>query len=196
MRPLSLLAVSASLLVALPAWAGPGQANRVWSQEPSSFLGIDLQGDFLKQVAECPTDDTRPTEPCRVATSDPDRFEIRGLPYLPISPGYSLVATLAGGQVSELVFSGNANSLYLVTDMLTERFGEPAEQNNRWIKMSSGASYLTEVMSWKGEKVAINFQRQEQDLGKYAVTVSNLPTQMATTEETPVEAVQPDVSKL
>lgn len=197
MRPLLLLAASASLFATLPAWADSRQAERVWTQEPSSFLGVDLQGDFLQQVAECPTDETRPTEPCRVATADPSRFEIHGLPYLPISPGYNLVATLADGQVRELVFSGNANSLHLVTDMLTERFGEPAERNSQWVKMKSGASYLTEVMNWKGDKVAINFQRQENDLGKYAVTFSTLPTELATSTEAPAaDVVEADVSKI
>ncbi len=180
----------------LPLWAGAQQNTPAWDLEPTSFLGINLQGDFLKQVAPCPVDIARPDKPCRVATADPNRFEVRGLPYLPISPGYELVATLADEQVQELVFSGNANSLNLVTDLLTEQFGQPTKLDSHWIKMASGASYLAEVLSWQGEKVSINFQRQEKDLGKYAVTFSNLPAQVMSSDETPAEALKSEVSKL
>ncbi|MCT8165545.1 MULTISPECIES: hypothetical protein [unclassified Pseudomonas] len=172
MKPLSLFVISAQLLVAGAAWADENRGT--WSQEPTTFLGVDLQGDFVQQVAECPTDGSKPEGLCRVATANPDSYEVRGLPYLPISPGYKLVANLKDGQVNELVFSGNANSLYLVTDMLTQRFGEPSDQHMQWIKMKSGASYQTEVMSWRGENVAVNFQRMESDLGKYAVTLTNV----------------------
>ncbi|MDR0208504.1 MAG: hypothetical protein LBJ33_04990 [Pseudomonas putida] len=196
MKPLPLLTVSAGLLAMLPLWAGAQQNTPAWDLEPTSFLGINLQGDFLTQVAPCPADIARPDKPCRVATADPNRFEVRGLPYLPISPGYELVATLAEGQVQELVFSGNANSLNLVTDLLTEQFGQPTKQDSHWIKMASGASYLAEVLSWQGEKVSINFQRQEKDLGKYAVTFSNLPAQVMSSDEPPAEALKSDVSKL
>ncbi|BFO03700.1 MULTISPECIES: hypothetical protein [Pseudomonas] len=196
MKPLPLLTVSAGLLAMLPLWTNAQQNSPAWELEPTSFLGIDLQGDFLNQVAPCPADVARPDKPCRVATADPNRFEVRGLPYLPISPGYELVATLAGGRVQELVFSGNANSLNLVTDLLTEQFGQPTKQDSHWIKMTSGASYLAEVLSWQGEKVSINFQRQEKDLGKYAVTFSTLPTKVVSTDETPADAPTTDVSKL
>ncbi len=179
-----------------PLWADAQQSVPAWDLEPTSFLGINLQGDFLRQVAPCPADIARPNKPCRVATANPNRFEVRGLPYLPISPGYELVATLADGQVQQMVFSGNANSLNLVTDLLTEQFGQPTQLDSHWIKMASGASYLAEVLSWQGEKVSINFQRQEKDLGKYAVTFSNLPTQVMSSDESPAEALKSDASKL
>ncbi|QCI13292.1 hypothetical protein E6B08_18815 [Pseudomonas putida] len=178
MKPLSLLVISAQLLIVSAAWADENRST--WSQEPTAFLGVDLQGDFVQQVPECAADGSKPEGLCRVATANPDSFEVRGLPYLPISPGYTLVANLKDGQLNQLVFSGNANSLYLVTDMLTQRFGEPGDQHMQWIKMKSGASYQTEVMAWQGEKVAVNFQRMETDLGKYAVTLTNVMPAAAT----------------
>lgn len=191
MRPLLYLAASLNLCVVLPACAASAAAA-TWTQEPTAFLGIDLQGNFLEQVEQCPSGSVRPTTLCRVASAQPNQFEVRGLPYLPISPGYSLIANLTDGKVSELVFSGNANSLYLVTEMLTDRFGEPGTQQSHWIKMSSGASYLAEVMSWKGENVAINFQRQESDLSRYAVTISPLSNApAASTADASTDVVEP-----
>jgi hypothetical protein len=174
MKPFIILAVCASLLSAAPAWAQTEQNARSssWLKEPRDFLGIDLHSDFTAQVPPCPDESNRSKTLCRFATSSPDRFEIRGLPYLPISPGYELVAIASHGKLTELVLSGSANSLHLVTDMLTDKFGEPGVVTSRWIKMSSGASFQAEVLKWEGEKVVMKFQREESDLSRYAVTVS------------------------
>jgi len=143
-----------------------------WLKEPTEFLGIDLHSDFNKQIPLCADNSSRPKTLCRLATSSPDRFEIRGLPYLPISPGYGMVAVAPHGKLTELVLSGSANSLHLVGDMLTDKFGEPGVVTSRWIKMSSGASFQSEVLKWEGEKVVMKFQRDEGNLSRYAVTVS------------------------
>lgn len=175
MRSVLVLAAFASLFNAA-AWAqsGTSEPAPAWPKEPSAFLGIDIEGNFMEQVPTCPALPASPASLCRVATATADRFEVRGLPYLPISPGYELVVAAPNGKIKELVFSGNANSLYLVSEMLTEDFGEPGERTNRWVKLSSGASYQTEVYKWQGQKVGMRFQRQENDLGRYAVTVSTL----------------------
>ncbi|QQZ34547.1 hypothetical protein [Pseudomonas sp. SK2] len=175
MRSVLVLAAFASLFNTA-AWAqsGTSEPAPAWPKEPSAFLGIDIEGNFMEQVPTCPALPASPASLCRVATATADRFEVRGLPYLPISPGYELVVVAPNGKIKELVFSGNANSLYLVSEMLTEDFGEPGERTNRWVKLSSGASYQTEVYKWQGQKVGMRFQRQENDLGRYAVTVSTL----------------------
>lgn len=201
MSPVPYLVACASLLAAASACAASGAIapSPVWTQEPSNFLGIDLQGDFLQQVEECPAGIANPQTLCRVPTVDPASYEVRGLPYLPISPGYSLVANLENGKVSKLIFSGNANSLHLVSEMLTDRFGEPANQQSRWIKMSSGASFLTEVLQWKGERVNMDFQRQQDDLSRYAVTVAPVPMVTSETPEaadTEVGGAERETSKL
>ncbi|MDH4553058.1 hypothetical protein [Pseudomonas sp. BN607] len=161
----------AALFASTPVWAQSTQlAHQVIT--PSAFLGVDLQGDFLTQVPECATGDIRPTEPCRVATEKAGRFEVRGLPYLPISPGYKLFATVEGGAVSQLVLTGNANNLYLVKEMLTDKLGQPAASGTHWVKLKSGASYEAEVYKWNADGVAIDFGRNLSDLGRYSVTFS------------------------
>jgi len=174
MKPFIILAVCASLLSAAPAWAQPelNERSSSWLKEPNDFLGIDLHGDFTAQMPSCPDESSSQKKLCRLATSSPDRFEIRGLPYLPISPGYGMVAVAPHGKLTELVLSGNANSLHLVGEMLTDKYGEPGVVTSRWIKMSSGASFQSEVVKWEGEKVVMKFQRDEGDLSRYTVTVS------------------------
>lgn len=161
----------AALFASAPVWAQSTQlADRVMT--PSAFLGVDLQGDFMTEVPECAAGDLRPSEPCRVATEKAGRFEVRGLPYLPISPGYKLFATVDGGAVSQLVLTGNANNLYLVKEMLTDKLGQPANSGTHWVKLKSGASYEAEVYKWNSEGVAVDFGRDLSDLGRYSVTFS------------------------
>lgn len=147
------------------------QANS-WLKEPTEFLGIDLHSNFNKQLPACADSSIRPKSLCRTATSSHGRFEIRGLPYLPISPGYRLFADAPDGNLKELVLSGSANSLHLVSDMLTDRFGDPKTVTSRWVKMASGASFQSEVLKWDGERVVISFQRDESDLSSYEVKLS------------------------
>ncbi len=161
----------AALFASAPVWAQSTQlADRVMT--PSAFLGVDLQGDFMTEVPECVAGDLRPSEPCRVATEKAGRFEVRGLPYLPISPGYKLFATVDGGAVSQFVLTGNANNLYLVKEMLTDKLGQPATSGTHWVKLKSGASYEAEVYKWNTQGIAVDFGRDLSDLGRYSVTFS------------------------
>ncbi|MBF8708223.1 hypothetical protein IR016_15635 [Pseudomonas putida] len=176
----------AALFASAPVWAQSTQlADRVMT--PSAFLGVDLQGDFMTEVPECVAGDLRPSEPCRVATEKAGRFEVRGLPYLPISPGYKVFATVDDGAVSQLVLTGNANNLYLVKEMLTDKLGQPATSGTHWVKLKSGASYEAEVYKWNSEGVAVDFGRDLSDLGRYSVTFSTsmVGTDMGQLEELP-----------
>lgn len=160
----------AALFASAPVWAQSMQlADRVVA--PSAFLGVDLQGDFMTEVPECAAGDV-PSEPCRVATEKAGRFEVRGLPYLPISPGYKLFATVTEGAVSQLVLTGNANNLYLVKEMLTDKLGKPTTSDTKWVKLNSGSTYKTEIFNWSAQGVAVDFGRDLSDLSRYSVTFS------------------------
>ncbi|HDS1758571.1 hypothetical protein [Pseudomonas sp. M5] len=164
--------VLAAAFAAAPVWAQSTQvADRVIA--PSAFLGVDLQGNFMAEVPECSAEDERPDEPCRVATNKAGEFEVRGLPYLPISPGYKLFATVNDGTVIQLVLTGNASNLYLVKEMLTDKLGNPATSATQWVKLQSGASYEADAYKWNTEAGAVNFARDPGDLGRYSVTFSS-----------------------
>ena len=179
----------AALFASTPVWAqSTPLAHRVVT--PSAFLGVDLQGDFLTEVPECAEAEQQPSEPCRVATKEPGRFEVRGLPYLPISPGYKLFAMVNDGVVSQFVLTGNTNNLYLVKEMLTDKLGKPATSGTHWVKSTSGASYETETLRWDSQGVAIDFGRDLNDLGRYLVTFSTSAdgTEISTKEAIPTLA--------
>ena len=140
-------------------------------EKSSDFLGISFEKEFLKEVPIC-ADEQKLDHLCRVSTSDPQKFEIRGLPYLPISPGYSLIATVDDGKISQLTLSGKAVSLELVEIMLTNHFGEPSTLQDVWEKTEAGPSFNNRMMTWSGNNIEVDFHRLKEDLGLYSVTVS------------------------
>ncbi|MGS7251601.1 hypothetical protein HG549_06965 [Pseudomonas sp. SK] len=162
----------AALFASAPVWA---QSTQLADQiAPSAFLGVDLRGNFLADVPACVLGNGTPSEPCRIETDEPGRFEVLGLPYLPISPGYKLFATVASGSVSQLMLTGNASKLYLVKEMLTEELGKPATSSTRWVKLKSGASYETETFEWNTQEFSVNFKQDLDDFSRYFVTFSPL----------------------
>ena len=156
-------------LAALTSTSGACAAG-AWESEPSEFLGVSLHGDFKAQIPECPDSRSRQAALCWTATQDQDRYEIHGLPYLPINSGYQLFAALKDGTVSQLMLTGNASSLDLVDDFLGDTLGQPSSSLTRRIKLSSGATYEMKTVSWEGKRIAVHFQRNESDLSRYTVT--------------------------
>lgn len=172
MPSISSAVVFAALLASAPVWAQSSLlAERVIT--PSTFLGVELQGDFMTEVPECAPEDENPAEACRVATKKAGQFEVRGLPYLPISPGYKLFATVNDGSVIRLVLTGKASNLYLVKEMLTEKLGKPVSSRPQWVRLKSGASYEAETFKWNTQGVAVDFGRNDNDLGQYSVIFSS-----------------------
>ncbi len=170
MRILPLSLALATLVSATGTFAQPTHQSQSWEDEPSEFLGVPFQGDFKTQVPECADSNPRQLTLCRTGTTDPDRYEIHGLPYLPISSGYQLFAALKDGAISQLMLTGNSSSLELVDDFLTDTLGQPGSSLSRRIQLSSGASYEMKTISWEGKRVAVHFQRNENDLSRYTVT--------------------------
>ncbi|WP_155738229.1 hypothetical protein [Pseudomonas putida] len=169
MRTLSLSLTLATLITTPVAFAQGARQHQIWEKEPSEFLGVPLHGNFKAQVPECPESAARQDTPCRINTSEPDRYEVHGLPYIPISSGYQLFASTKDGKISQLMLTGRASSLALVDDFLTDTLGQPGSSLSRRIQLSSGATYEIKTITWEGKQVAVRFQRNESDLSRYAV---------------------------
>lgn len=171
------------------------QPNLVWAQEPTSFMGVDLHGDFLKEVEECPANTSEPEKPCRVATEIPGRFLVLGTDSRRVLLGYQLIAQLSNGRIETLVFTGPSNSSALVAEMLRTDFGPPSHSKTNLIKTKSGATFDNEVLHWKGEKLSIASQRNDQDLGTYSVMITNTPMSISDVQDAD-QSSAPDVSKI
>lgn len=171
------------------------QPIATWAQEPTSFMGVDLQGDFLKQVAECPANVTTSTTLCRSATQTPGRYVILGTNSRRVLLGYKLVAQVANGRIETLEFTGPSNSSSLVAEMLRADYGPPSQSKSNLIKTKSGASFDNEVLHWKGKSLSIKSQRNDADLGTYNVMLTTTPMSISNAQGAD-QAAEPDVSQL
>ncbi|TDF81479.1 hypothetical protein [Pseudomonas sp. H9] len=170
--------------------AGTQQPSTTWAQEPTSFMGVDLQGDFLNEVAECPANATTSTTLCRAATETPGRFVILGTDSRRVLLGYKLVAQVVNGKIETLVFTGPSNSSGLVAEMLRADYGPPSQSKSNLIKTKSGASFDNEVLHWTGKSLSIKSQRNDADLGTYNVMLTTTPMSVSNAQG----ADQPDES--
>ncbi|HWD33208.1 MAG TPA: hypothetical protein VG536_16615 [Pseudomonas sp.] len=172
--------VMAGILLPSPALAtDTSQPIITWAQEPTSFMGVDLHGDFLKEVEECLPDATQSEKLCRVATGTADQFLIRGTNSRRVLLGYQLVVQLSNGRIDKLVFSGPSSSSALVAEMLRTDYGPPSHSKTNLVRTKSGATFDNEVLLWRGEKLSIESQRNNEDLGTYNVMLTNEPVTMS-----------------
>ena len=155
MRIIPLSLALATLVAAPGAFAQSSPQAQSWDNEPSGFLGVPFQGDFKAQVAECPDNSPRQSTLCRTSTSDPERYEIHGLPYIPINSGYQLFAALKNGAISQLMLTGNASSLELDFPPFTRedlyRPDDPGAKEflafiNAWVELSAMLNELSRSM--------------------------------------------------
>lgn len=156
-----------------------------WQNEPSEFLGVPFFGDFKSQLPECMDTTARQPNLCWNQTPEPERYEIRGLPYIPISSGYQLFADLKDGSIGQLTLTGNASSLELVSDFLADTLGKSGSSLSRRVQLSTGASYEMKTITWQGKRIAVHFQRNESDLSRYTVVFTPTASDLKTLETSP-----------
>ncbi|TYO83313.1 hypothetical protein DQ397_001115 [Pseudomonas sp. CK-NBRI-02] len=147
-------------------------SNDSQPEKSSDFLGISFDKDFLKEIPVC-NDDNNPPELCRVSTSDPKKFEIRGLPYLPVSPGYkATVTTDNNNKPINLILSGKTQNFKNVRLMADIYFGDPTEVIENWSWKSESGSFNNEAYRWKTASTVIDLHRSEEDLSTYLINIS------------------------
>lgn len=183
------LAVIAGLLAALAI--APTTASAADAKETMGFLGIPLNSDIASTIPECEASSKHPANLCRASTNNPNVYEVRGLPYLPISPGYKAFVTTVEGLASQILLTGNTNSFYLVKDMLVSNFGYEFTRTNKIVVLNTGANYEIEDLQWSTDDVMIDFNRDPVDLSKYTIKLSPISTQSVSSNEVTIET-EPD----
>lgn len=173
----ALAIVTVGILSTTSLWAAESAGT------PASFMGVSLQGDFLKDVDECPASSEKLRKACRIPTENPDQFIVRGLKSSQFFADYQLVAHLTEGKVDRFVFSGPTSTSYLVTDMLRSEYGASSEQEIKSIKMKSGVTFESEELRWNSEKLSIVSKRNDDDLSTYSVILTASPTALSTPQD-------------
>lgn len=165
------------LLVISAAFAGiETETPKTWAFEPSTFIGIDLESDFLTELPECNADpaSSEPQKLCRVSTPTENSYRVEGAPYLGFGGRYDIEVKLLGPKVSSIRISGDSEDMGRVTQYLTKNYDEPTTIEAAQFTTASGAWFTTEVLRWDGSKLSVELKRKEDDFGVYQVTVTNL----------------------
>lgn len=185
MKRSSTLAAIAGLLATLAI--APTIASAAGSNETKDFLGIPLNSDIASKIPECEASDKRPANLCRASTDNPNVYEVRGLPYLPISPGYKAFVTTTDGVASQIILTGNTNSFYLVKDMLAGNFGYEFNRTTKIIRLTTGANYEIEDLTWSTNDLMVDFNRDTVDLSKYTIKLSPINAQSISSNQVSTE---------
>lgn len=147
-------------------------SNEPQPEKSSDFLGISFDKDFLKEIPIC-IDDKSSSDLCRAPTSEPQKFELRGLPYLPISPGYKAIVTLDNSNNPiKLLLSGKTQNFKNIHLMAERYFGEPTEIVDNWSWTSETGSFNNATYHWKTESTVIDLHRSEDDHSTYLINIS------------------------
>lgn len=159
-----------------------------WVQEPSSFMGIELNQALSTSVfTECPVeppilsesnnkelqallDRIQEVDMEQVAkleklcyllgfSNDPT-YDVYGLKVLPLND-HAWVNTLTGtldGAVGLITISFESREFSSVMQMLTVRYGSPHKKNTEKLKTNGGAEFNNTVLSWSGKNVLITLE--------------------------------------
>lgn len=181
------LAAIAGLLAALAIT--PTIASAADHKETRGFLGIPLNSDIASTVPECEASNKRPVALCRVSTDNPNVFEVRGLPYLPITPGYKAFVTTVDGVANQILLTGTTSSFYLVRDMLSGNFGYEFNKTVKVVRLDTGANYEIEDLQWSTDDMTVDLNRDPVDLSKYTIKISPISAQSISSNEVATEAL-------
>lgn len=168
---------AASVLVVSAAIAGnETDTPKSWTFEPNTFVGINLGGDFLTELAQCSAEATtaKPQKPCRVSTAVENSYRIQGVPYLGFGGKYDVEVSLLGTKIATIRISGDSEDISRVTQYLIKNYDEPTTVESAQSTTASGAWFTTEVLRWDGNSTSVELRRKEDDFGIYQVTLTNL----------------------
>lgn len=169
------LVMSMILASAFAAHAGAADKKapaKVWAKEPTSFLGVDLQGDVKKSVPEC-TDPYGYKDKTLCYVELASSYKFNGLPSLGLSYAYELWATTTDGSLQGIDLSANSKDYAKLKDLLVTKYGPPTTNAAGKVKTKAGAEFDNETLLWSGRKVTILLQKYSRDINTSSAFVSN-----------------------
>lgn len=147
----------------------------VWSQEPTSFMGINLNGDIVYDIPECPRMALGqfPQDLCRGKSYTANYYSIEGLPKIGLTYSPRLGAMLLDRKIQSLYLTGNTRDFDKVKELFITKYGQPTASAVQQVKTKAGASFANDVLAWKGAHVTITLSRYADDINSFGAAISN-----------------------
>lgn len=159
-RFIGLTAVCAAILCN-PAFAQKSKkAQKAWSQEPTTVLGIKLGVPLVDlALAECDSYSSTPPQdaPCTVK----DKYNIQkgryenliGMPKIGVD--YSTTLNLHNGLVKSLTLKLDHKDYIKLRSILEERYGAPTQVERGTVTTGAGAVLNSDILTWVGKKITL-----------------------------------------
>lgn len=142
----------------------------LWSQEPTSFLGIKLDQNLTDQLEPCPSDYSIPDKVCYQRPFQ-GYYPLFALP--PIGLRYSGGVMTYESQIRGISLRTWADDYETVRAMLIERYGKPILISTETVKTKIGASFQNEKLVWEGERVVLRLNRYSDTIDKSSISLTN-----------------------
>lgn len=145
----------------------------VWTQEPTSFIGIKLDENLIYQLKQCPDDYdfNAPEEMCYERPYVKNYYSLRYTP--PLGIGYGAAVMMHESQIREIRLTTKEDNYETVKSMLLQKYGKPLKQSSETVKTKVGAAFQNEKTYWDGKRVTIILERYYDTIDKSSVSVIN-----------------------
>ncbi|MFD2641825.1 hypothetical protein [Pseudomonas japonica] len=169
---------------------------KVWTQEPSSFLGLTFESSSIMALPQCAPGviGFQQAQLCREKPYG-NLYMIEGKPSIGLRYNYHLSAGLSGPQVEYFLLTGNTEDFEKAAELFTEKYGKPTSRTAPAVKTKAGASFVNDTLVWDGARVSITLQRFSTDINTFSATVLNKPAAEAASRAA-AEKTKNNASKL
>ncbi|WP_445572111.1 hypothetical protein [Pseudomonas sp. E102] len=166
---LGLLALSAGAQA-----ASKPQKEAQWTQEPSSFLGINFNSNIVNDLPSC-APGVIGFQQKALCYEKPFQglYGIEGKPQIGLSYNYSLHAKVRDGGVEYFYLTANVNDFEKLAQLFITKYGEPSKRTSEIIKTKAGASFTNERLSWSGRNTTILVEKYAGDINTSAASLTN-----------------------
>ncbi|UVL30138.1 hypothetical protein [Pseudomonas donghuensis] len=159
------------ICMAAAAHAAKKGAEVPWSQEPTSFIGINLEEKLTYQLKQCPADYSVPDEICYQRPFQ-SYYPLFAVPALGLH-GYTAGVMTYESQIREITLDTKVDDYEAVKSMFIQKYGKPTLQKTEAVKTKVGATFQNEKLYWDGRKVSIILKKYSDTIEKSSVSVIN-----------------------
>lgn len=170
---ISAVIISMSICGAAQA-AAKKPVEKNWSQEPTSFMGINFKSNVSDSVPACTQAFAHLEQSiCYMSPPMSGLFMFMGTPGLGLQYTNKLFAQVTDGEVEYFLMETKSSEFNELSRVLITKYGEPAQRAKSKVKTKAGAEFDNETLIWKGKLVSITLEKYGSDINTSTTTLTN-----------------------
>ena len=149
--------------------AGKNSAPPKWQLEPTSFMGINLEGNLKYDINQCPSGYELPTDLCWKSYSD-ELYEVWGLPKVGID-NLRMDVKIVDSNLQYMHLTTYADQFGKFRDLLIQKYGKPTYSGTEVVKTKAGAQFNNEKVIWQGINITMTLSKYSDDIETSALYI-------------------------